>query len=434
MMNLLNNLLTPLATTVAQAEAPADTMAPVPEVIETADLPVRELGGTFWLPEGASTLAGGVDWAFMAITWLCYVFFAGIVIALVYFSWKYRQRGTEVVYQADAPTHNTPLEVGWTVVPLLLMVAIFFMGFKGFLDLSTPPKDSYEIQVTASQWNWNFKYPNGASSDDLVVPAGQPVKLVMRSNDVLHSLYIPDFRVKKDVVPGRYSYLWFQADAPTGFPDSPKDVQVGHYLFCTEYCGTDHSNMNKMVYVLPEDEFEAWEEKQARWLDDVPDEDLFAVAGPRLYVKCVNCHTIDGGANTGPSWGDATSGSLAGLGNVWARSVAGTTPVTGGSKGKPGTTVGDYIGEGKLYGTPEDYIRASILNPGELLVGGYGPNMPHFRGQIGDLGIDALIGMMKNLGDYDSAGQFTGTLPSASEGDSDEQGSDDSDAAGTQAG
>ncbi len=415
MMNLLDTVLTPFAATLAQAESAAAPVeaaaaAEAAEVVETTTRPVRDLGGTFWLPEQASTLAPGIDFAFMAITWLCYVFFVGIVIAMVYFCWKYRQRGNDVNYQADAPTHNTPIEVTWTVVPLLLVIAIFFMGFKGFLDLTTPPKDSYEIKVTAQQWGWNFKYPNGADSDDLIVPAGQPVKLVMKSNDVLHSLYIPDFRVKKDVVPGRYSYLWFQADEATGFPSSPQDVNTGHYLFCTEYCGTDHSNMNRMVYVLNPDAFEAWEEEQARWLDDVPDEDLWAVAGPRLYAKCASCHSVDGSANTGPSWGDPSSGPLAGLGNIWTRVKDGSTPVTGGTKGKPGTTLADYIGEGKLYGTPEDYIMASIYNPGELLVAGYGPNMPHFKGQIDGRGIDAIIGMMQNLSDFDSAGKYTGDL------------------------
>lgn len=412
MINFLDNLLTPLAATLAQSDAADAEAVTTPEAVEVATRPMRELGGNFWLPEQASTLAPGIDFAFMAITWLCYFFFAGIVIALVYFTWKYRQKGTEVVYQPDAPTHSTPLEVGWTVIPMLLMVGIFFMGFKGFLDLSTPPKDSYEIQVTAFKWGWGFKYPNGASSENLVVPAGQPVKLIMRSNDVLHSLYIPDFRVKKDVVPGRYSYLWFQADQPTGFPSTPTSAETGHYLFCTEYCGEGHSNMNRFVYVLPEDDFESWEEEQARWLDGVLDEDLYAVAGPRLYSKCSNCHTVDGGANTGPSWGDPTSGSMAGLGDLWQRVEEKTSPVTGGTKGKPGTTLADYIGEGKLYGTPEDYIRASILNPGEILVAGYGPNMPHFRGQIDDRGIDGLIGMMRNLEKFDSAGRFIGTLPS----------------------
>ena len=122
---------------------------------------------------------------------------------------------------------------------------------KGFLNIVTPPENSYEIDVVAQKWAWEFKYPNGATSEDLYVPAGQPVKLIMSSRDVLHSLYIKDFRVKQDVIPGRYSYLWFQANEPTLNEDF-------HWLFCTEYCGFGHSNMNRKVFVLPEDDFAEW--------------------------------------------------------------------------------------------------------------------------------------------------------------------------------
>ncbi|MCP4940030.1 MAG: hypothetical protein GY921_12645, partial [Phycisphaeraceae bacterium] len=252
MIDLTSTVVDILSSTMLAMQDAANTAAPAMQdaatTASTTAAPaaeVRELGGDFWMPPAASTLAPATDFAFQAITWLSYVFFFGITFALIYLTVKFRQKGTDVQYDAGAPVHNTPLEVGWTVIPLLLVIAIFFMGFKGFLDLSTPPKDAYEINVTAAQWNWNFKYPNGATSNDLVVPAGQPVKLVMRSNDVLHSLYIPDFRVKKDVVPGRYSYLWFQADEPTGMvpEDQSADTVVGHYLFCTEYCGKDHSNM-----------------------------------------------------------------------------------------------------------------------------------------------------------------------------------------------
>ena len=206
---------------------------------------VRTLEGGFWMPPADSTAAAGTDFVFDVINWICYFFFFGIVIALVWLPLKYRQKGKEIHYQADAPVHNTPLEVTWTVVPVLLLVAIFFMGFKGYLNLTTPPRNSYEINAVARQWSWSFAYPNGATSNHLVIPAGQPVKIVMRSEDVLHALFIPDFRVKQDVVPGRYTYLWFQADAPTGIvpPDEMDDTAVGHHLFCAEYCGQDHSNI-----------------------------------------------------------------------------------------------------------------------------------------------------------------------------------------------
>ena len=366
----------------------------------------RPLEGNFWMPPPDSTAAAGNDFVFDLINWICYFFFAGIVIALVWLSWKYRQKGKEIHYQADAPNHNTPLEVTWTVIPLLLVVAIFFMGFKGYLDLVTPPRNSYEINVTAQQWSWSFKYPNGATSNHLVVPARQPVKLVMRSQDVLHALFIPDFRVKQDIVPGRYTYLWFQANAPTGIvPDDEMDTTgVGHHLFCAEYCGTDHSNMNRKVFVLEEAEFLEWTEQQARWLDEVPDEELYFVAGPRIFARCKSCHTLNGTTGIGPSWED-----YEGLGNVWNRTVAGTTPIKGGTKAGSGSKVGDYIGAGKLYETPEDYIRESILNPNALHVAPFGPAMTSFKGQLSDRAIDALIGMMKHIDEFDEDGAFIGT-------------------------
>ena len=221
----------------------------------------------------------------------------------------------------------------------------------------------------------------------------------MKSNDVLHSLYIPDFRVKKDVVPGRYSYLWFQADEATGFPSSPQDVNTGHYLFCTEYCGTDHSNMNRMVYVLNPDAFEAWEEEQARWLDDVPDEDLWAVAGPRLYAKCASCHSVDGSANTGPSWGDPTSGPLAGLGNIWT----GPGRFDAGDLGHEGQARPRRPHRRRSLRHARGLHHGLIYNPGELFVA-VRPEHAPLQGQIDECGIDATIGMMQNLSDFDSAG------------------------------
>ncbi|MCH2161631.1 MAG: cytochrome c oxidase subunit II [Phycisphaerales bacterium] len=394
------------------------TMAALPQDAEEGftkyqEPPFRELGGTFWMPPQESTIAPGTDFVFDLINWTCYVFFVGICVALVWLSWKYRQRGTKIEYQADAPNHNTPLEVTWTVIPVLLVVGMFFLGFKGYLDLTTPPRNAYEIDVTASQWAWSFRYPNGAQSNDLYVPAGQPVKLVMRSSDVLHSLFIPAFRVKQDVVPGRYNYLWFQSDEPTGYPPEAEvfESQIGYHLFCTEYCGTDHSMMNRRVFVLEENQFEEWVAGQARWMDEIPDEELYFKAGPRIYARCKSCHAIKDGLNgIGPTWGD-----YEGLGDIWTRTRNGTTPISGGNIAKGTGTVGDYIGPGKLYETPEDYLRASILNPHALLVSPYGPAMTIFKGQLNDRSIDALIGMMKNLNEFDASGNHIATPSDATE-------------------
>jgi cytochrome c oxidase subunit 2 len=263
--------------------------------------------------------------------------------------------------------------------------------------MRTVPADAYQIDVTAQQWSWQFKYPNGATSPDLYVPAGKPVKLVMRSNDVLHSLYIPDFRVKQDVVPGRYTTMWFQADDPTG-------EEMFHRLYCTEYCGKDHSRMNQKVFVLGEVQFNDWVSKQAQWLDELaknnPDDPtiLWKVGAPRLIGRCLSCHSLDGSAGTGPSWGNYD-----GSGDIWARIQPGAVHKVDG--GKP---IQDFIGPGKQYETPEAYLRASILNPGEHVVDGYGNVMPTFKGQLRDREVDVLIDMMKNLKDFDKKGKYIG--------------------------
>ncbi|MDZ4831985.1 MAG: cytochrome c oxidase subunit II [Phycisphaerae bacterium] len=351
------------------------------------------LTGGFWLPQASSTSAASVDWMFNAITWLSYFFFVLIVGIMLVFIVKYRQRGREV--RAGGPTHHTALEVTWTVIPLLLSVVIFYLGFKGYLDHVTPPQDAYQIDVTAQQWSWNFRHPNGAQTTDLYVPADRPVKLVMRSEDVLHSLYIPDFRVKKDVVPGRYSTLWFNAPTPTG-----EDVTLAHNLFCTEYCGKDHSDMNRKVFVLAQADFDIWAENERTKLERTPTDELYWRVGPILYKRCVSCHTLDGTPGTGPSWGPHD-----GLPSMWERTRQGL------QKFADGTSLKDLIGPGKEFEVPEDYLRNSILQPGKHLVAPYGNAMPTFQGQLSNKAIDALIGFMKHLDEFDSKGVWKKTPP-----------------------
>jgi len=339
---------------------------------------------TFWLPEQASTLSPSIDFVFNLITWICYFFFVLIVALLIFFVIRYRRSDSNHAGNATGPTHHTALELTWTIIPLGIVIVIFFLGFRGYMQIATIPRNAYEIEVTAFQWGWTFRYPNGAQSDDLVVPAGRPVKLVMRSNDVIHSLFIPDFRVKQDVLPGRYTYAWFEAPVPTGWDRF-------HWLFCTEYCGTLHSDMNKKVFVLPQDEFEMEVERLARFLDDIDDDELYFRAGPRLFTRCSQCHSLDGTDGIGPTWA-----------GMWERTVEGTTRFA------DGTTLADHMGPGKIHETPEDYLRDSILNPGRHIVVPYGNNMPHFRGQLTDRGIDALIGMMKRVEEFNADGSWKG--------------------------
>jgi cytochrome c oxidase subunit 2 len=336
------------------------------------------------MPIGASTISGGVDHTLDVINWICYFFFALVVALMVYFVVKYRHRKGER-FRTDFPHHNTPLEVTWSIIPTIIVIGIFVVGFRSYLDIYTAPKNAFDIKVTAQKWAWSFQYPNGATSDDLYVPAGRPVRLILRSSDVLHSLYIPDFRVKRDIVPGRYTYAWFQCDYPSGQPGkSPRDPNAKkvegqedpaqmYNLFCTEYCGTGHSKMNRYVYVLDEASFSQWMIDQSQWLDKIPEEELFFKAGPKIYARCQQCHSLDGANGIGPSW----------------------KGIVERVKAYPN------VGEGKKYGTWEDYVRTSILVPGDYVVPTYGNVMPSFKGQLNDKAIDAMIGYMEHLSDFD---------------------------------
>lgn len=352
--------------------------------------PPQVVPADFWLPIGASVNAVNVDLMFNIINYICYFFFAVILVMMVWFVLKYRAKpGTPI--RTDGLTHHTGLELSWSVIPLLICIVIFFFGFTGYIDLITPPKNAFDVNVTAFKWGWQFKYPNGAQSDNLYVPSGRPVRLVMRSNDVLHCCFIPAFRVKKDIVPGRSTTLWFQCDIPTGL-----DEKNGYHLFCAEYCGTGHSNMNRRVVVLPEAEFQEWLTKQAAWLDEIPDDELYFKAGPKIYARCQQCHSIDGTVGLGPSWQ-----------GIWER----VTSADNGTHLVDGKSYADIIGPGKEYANAEDYIRDSIFNPGKHLVAPYGNVMPTFKGQLNDRGVDAIIGMMKHLDEFDAKGAWTKTLP-----------------------
>jgi cytochrome c oxidase subunit 2 len=308
-------------------------------------------GSSFWMPPQVSTVAQGVDWLFNFILAISVFFFLLIVVLMVVFIIRFRHREGR---GADAsPTHNMALELIWTGIPLILVIVIFVFGFKGFLDMSTPPANAYEILVEGQKWSWSFTYPNGYVDADLHVPVDRPVRLVMSSQDVIHSLYVPAFRVKMDVVPGRYSKAWFEATRP------------GEYdLFCAEYCGTSHSGMIAHVIVHPVGEFETWLEKASNFLDTMSPVDagrkLFSVRG------CQQCHSVDGSSKTGPT-----------LLGVWGRQATFTDS---------STLVVD-----------ENYIRQSILEPQARVVAGFEPVMPTYQGRLSDPEILAVIEYLKSL-------------------------------------
>ena len=331
------NLLTPMVSLLAQA---------------------GNTGEGFWFPESASTIAPDVDFVFDVITGISIFFFVLIVVVMVYFMFKYRRR--EHVASTEGPTHNTPLEIIWTAIPMILVVVIFYLGLMGYVNVTTPPENSYVINVTAKQWAWTFDYPNGAQESTLYVPVGRPVRLEMNSNDVLHALFIPAFRVKQDLVPGRRTELWFEATREGTFD-----------LFCAEYCGTQHSQMLTQVVAYNQFKFETEITKFANWIDDTPDENL-PKAGTRIYNQCSSCHTVDGTKLIGPSFQETFD-----------------LFTSGGSR---------TLADGTQVKVTEEYIRNSILSPRSQLVNTYPSSMTEGLGkQMGNRRVEAMVQMITHL-------------------------------------
>ncbi len=298
-------------------------------------------GSIFGMPEQASTIAESIDRVYDIVNWICVFFFVVIVVVMVVFMFKYRRRAH--VASTGGPTHNTPLEVTWTVIPLILVIGMFYVGLGGYVHITTPPENAYEIQVTGRQWSWQFDYPNGAKIFDstLHVPLGRPVRLIMRSEDVIHAMFIPAFRVKQDVVPGKRTQLWFQA------------TRLGEFaLFCAEFCGTSHSQMVGRVIVYEEEEFEQVIEDAANWIERVPDDKLY-LAGVRLYNQCQQCHTIDGSPLIGPSFKETHT------------------------LFKSGGTQKRRLKDGSSVVVDEAYLLNSILNPLDQITVNSGTGKPY---------------------------------------------------------
>jgi cytochrome c oxidase subunit 2 len=310
------------------------------------------------MPPQGSTISGEVDSVFYIIYWISVFFFALIVGLMTWFVIRYRSR-RPTDEAAPSAHHNLGLEIAWTAIPILVSAAIFVLGFRSFMNIVTPPAGAYEIQVTAQKWQWFFTYPNGHVTSELHVPVDRPVTMVMTSEDVIHSLFIPAFRVKKDVVPGRYAKVWFEATTTGEFP-----------LLCTEYCGTGHSDMLTTVTVHEPGMFDKWLQENSNLLATMPP----AEAGEMLVRKrgCLQCHSLDGTALIGPT-----------LKNVFGHEVT--------------------MRDGSRVLADEDYIRASILEPMAAVVAGYEPVMPTYAGKLKDQEISAIITYLKTLSDKGTA-------------------------------
>lgn len=316
-------------------------------------LPVSlaETTSNIWLPSQSSSFAGEIDDVFSFIFWISMFFFVGIVGALLFFVVRYRRKNG--VSAERTVHHSMPLEIAWSVIPFLLLIVIFVVGFTTFVTMAAEPEGAYEIRVVGKKWVWSFQYPNGYIDDVLHVPVDQPVKLVMSSDDVIHSVFIPAFRVKRDVIPGRYTSLWFEA------------VETGTYdLFCTEYCGTKHSDMITTVVVHPSGEFDTWLDKASNFLETMSPPD----AGKMLYKRrgCAQCHSVDGSKMVGPSF----------------QELYGQTAT---------------LDTGDTITVDDNYIRESILEPQAKARAGYRKVMPTYQGQLKDEEISAIIEYIKTL-------------------------------------
>jgi cytochrome c oxidase subunit 2 len=317
----------------------------------TPELPKSPPSPHFWMPDNASVTAADIDWLYLFMVWMSVISTVGIFVAMAYFCVKYRAKSRSANELAEPSSdHNTTLEITWSIIPLFICIALFVWGFKGFVDLRTPPKDSLEIHAIGKRWAWTFQYPHGADNT-LHVPVDKNVRMVISSLDVLHSLFIPNFRVKMDAVPGRYTDLWFRATKPGTYP-----------IFCAEYCGTQHSDMLANIVVHPPGGYEAWVEEQKKLIERLPPVEL----GKLVYSKqgCNACHTVDGTPKIGPTW----------------KGVYGTTEkLTGGA-----TVVVD-----------ENYIRESILDPQAKTVDTYPKSMPVTK--LSDREITGIIEYIKSL-------------------------------------
>jgi cytochrome c oxidase subunit II len=314
-----------------------------------ASFPFAQTAG-FWLPDAAMTNPA-MDQVFHLTLIISCLLFALVVGLMVLFVVRYRRRpGMTPRKPTD---HNLILETTWTAIPVLIVGVIFYQGFVAYMQMQTAPPGCYELRVTARQWAWQFIYPNGHVDENLHIPAGEPVRLTMTSQDVIHGLWIPALRVKQDVVPGRYASMWFQAD------------KVGTYdLLCTEFCGDEHSNMLSSVVVQTRKDYDAWLKDAANFLKTMPPVE----AGKMLFQRrgCVQCHSIDGTAGTGPTMK--------------------------GIYGKP-----QPLNDGKTAVADDNYIRESILEPQAKIVAGYQPVMSTYKGLVTDDEITALIEYIKSL-------------------------------------
>ena len=305
----------------------------------------------------ASNFVTGVDKAFVIIMGISLVFLVGLTFTMLYFIFKYNKKKNPVATQIEG---STSLEIIWTVIPTILVLVMFYYGWAGWAPMKTAPKDSFNVKVVARMWNFTFEYENGKKSDTLYVPMNKPVKMSLNSLDVIHGFFIPSFRIKEDIVPGREKMAWFVAE------------KEGKYeLFCSEYCGLNHSYMYTYVKAMPEDQFNSW------YVDTTKVVEAAAIDSPTANGKrimknigCFACHTTDGTKLVGPS-----------LKGIYGSKQ---TVITGGSE--------------REVTADDAYIMHSIYDPNADVVKGFNKGlMLSYTGQLTEDDVKQIIEYLKTL-------------------------------------
>lgn len=303
-----------------------------------------------FMPVQASEVARNVDQLYAFLLIASFISCVLVIGGTIVFALKYRR--TEKNSKSAYISHSASLEFLWSFIPLVIFMVAFVWGWLVYNDMRTVPENPLEIHVTAQKWFWDFTYKNGRTSTaELYVPLNRPVKLIMTSKDVIHSFFLPGFRVKQDVIPGRYTALWFNSE------------KVGDFqVFCTEYCGDQHSSMLAKLHVLPEADFEQWLKT------DVYKGLSLAGIGQQVFSgKCTVCHNITTEKKIGP-----------GLADLFGKSR---------EFDQAGSVVAD-----------ENYIRESILNPGAKIVKGFPAGaMPTFAGQLSEQELIGVVEYIKSL-------------------------------------
>ena len=315
------------------------------------------------VPESASTISWKVDALYFYLSGVTLFFTLLISATLIFFVVRYRRRTPYEIPRPVAGSHK--LETVWTVIPFVIAMTMFVWGATVFFEQYKPPQNAIEVYVVGKQWMWKLQHATGQREiNELHVPVGRKVKLIMTTEDVIHDFFVPAFRTKADVVPGRYTTMWFEATKPGRY-----------HLFCAEYCGMNHSGMIGTVIVMEPRDFD-------NWLAGNTGTTTPAAAGQQLYqsLGCASCHGANGEGGRGPV--------LAGL---FGREVS--------------------LASGATVRADEGYLRESIVNPQAKLVAGFGPIMPTFQGQVSE---DQLMQLVAFIKSQHGVGETPAASPAAS--------------------